>query len=571
MKVMDFSPANCKNCYKCLRSCSVKAIRIVNDQARIDEDLCIGCGDCFVVCPQNARSVLSDLHKVKEQLMEGERIVVSLAPSYKGIFKEDDQLVEQLYRKGFYRVEETAIGAKAVTEVYQAILAGSEGSWITSCCPVVNQYIQKYFPNLTHLLLPVQSPMMVHGKSIKERYKEGVKVVFVGPCIAKKKEVLDESQHMVSVDSVITFEELEQWLEQEENIGNGNEKVLGYDNRVIEDRSIQEGHHFGQAYPMDGGIIGNLVDSKRELLAISGLKGLREVLIAFEKGELLPCVIEANACEGGCINGPAIPINKRNRAVATMRLRKKVTTSNFIIEASQTEMTHRYLSNPILTKQPIEEKIQEILMKMGKRKKIDELNCGACGYDSCRENAIAVYNQMSHVEMCIPNMRTRAERMINSLFKHTPNVVIILDEKLRIVEFNPMAERLFSSTSEQMAMCSIDKLLDTKDFFSVKESGESLLGKKISLDDYGLSVSLNIIYLENQNLYLTIMHNLTEEEKKHKELTALKESTLDTAQKIINKQMRVAQEIASLLGETTAETKVTLMKLQKLVRNEEVG
>lgn len=559
---MDFSAANCKNCYKCLRSCSVKAIRIEEDQARIDDQKCIGCGHCFVVCPQNARSILSDLDLVKQLINSGRKVIASIAPSYNGIYENPQEFINKLYKLGFYSIEETAIGAEVVSDHYQElIIENSSSTWITSCCPVVNGFITKYYPSLTKYLLPVESPMIVHSRMIKQKYEGDVDVVFIGPCIAKKQEAIEYGEK--DIKGVLTFEEIDHWDEDDD-----------IDNHLHNEKKYKKATIIGKSYPIEKGIIKNLQSINTYKISVTGLEPLKETFEALIKGELQNCIIEASACPGSCLNGPAISKERRKPIIASVRLDKQLREEVSGCAYKQyymdkTDIIKKFNNEPIDCVKPDTEILKQLLKQMGKNTIKDELNCGACGYDTCQENAIAVYQGMSHVEMCIPNMRIRAERMINTLFKHTPNIVMILDEDLNIVEFNPRAEKVFDKSPKTMDLKPISSLINDEDFLEVQKSKEPLLGKKVYYKQYELHVSLNIIYLENQNLYLTIMHDLTEEDKKHQALTALRENTLETAQHIIDKQMRVAQEIASLLGETTAETKVTLMKLQKLVRSEE--
>lgn len=558
---MDFSPANCRNCYKCLRTCPVKAIRMLGDQAVIDEERCVGCGACLVVCPQNARSVLSDLDHVAQAIQEGRQVVASVAPSYKGIYEDEAGFIGRLYGLGFDKVEETALGAETVHEAYQKLIRErKQEQWITSCCPVVIDYVQKYHHELAGRILPVVSPMIAHGSMMKARYGREAVVVFIGPCVAKKKEAMVHDAGARPVDYVLTFEEVDSWMAHLPG---------GEGGRVPEGRAGA----IGGSFPLEQGIIGNLDTSHAmEKIAVAGFEWMDNAFHALAEGEIGSCIIEANACLGGCANGPAISRERKKTVVNTLRLKKRMDGLPAGLQeadaaASGTAWHHKPM--PLKARRHEERDLWDVLKAMGKSGEADLLNCGACGYDTCRGNAAAVLEGMSHPQTCIPNMRTRAERMINSLFTHTPNGVLILDEQLRIVEFNPAAERIFGKTSSEMLHNPVDILFHPCDFIQARTTGHPMIDKKVYLKDYGLSVSLSIIHLAQQHLFLALMHNLTEEEKRSRALKELRESTLDTAQTVISKQMRVAQEIASLLGETTAETKVALMKLQKLVKTDE--
>ncbi len=564
-KIMDFSPANCRNCYKCVRNCPVKAIRMVHDQAQIEESRCVACGACFVVCPQNARNIVSDLNVVKASIENKRMMMASVAPSYLAVYKQPKKWLAALRLLGFQVVEETAVGAQAVTQMYKEHIDGSENkNFITSCCPSVNLLVQRYYPELLQDLLPVESPMIVHSKLMAKKMDKKPFITFIGPCISKKKEAYPYQVNGV-LNAVLTFEEVDAWIQE-----------MGIDTAALEDSfPDMSGSNEGRIYPVENGILDGLKEHRKELvqLKVSGLANCKELFDSIRDGNVSGVLVEANACEGGCINGPAISSPKRNTQEHHYRLKVNMEEAVFqeydCYNINNDDHFKQFLAEEFMHKTPSQEQIQKILTQIGKMSKEDELNCGACGYDTCREKAIATHNGMSHSEMCVPHMRTRAERMIDTIFDNSPNVIIIMDENLHVLEFNPTAEKLFKTKAVTMLNHPISNIIDDEDFVQVKRTGENVYGKKVFYQKYGLIVLLHVLYLPKQNMYLAIMHNMTEEEKKSTELLKLKENTLEAAQNVINKQMRVAQEIASLLGETTAETKVTLTKLQKIVRGED--
>lgn len=570
MKILDFVPANCKNCYKCIRNCSVKAINMVDDRAQIEENRCTACGTCFLVCPQNARSILSDLDKVINALKENKKVVVSIAPSYLGIYKEPYKLIGALKKLGVHAVEETSIGAAKVTELYKKYIDNSDGkNVITSACPAVNMMIEIYFPELLDNLIPIDSPMIAHSKMMRRKYGKDSYVVFLGPCIAKKCEAYPYQVAGI-MDAVISFEELEEFF-----IKNNFEICDCKD--VLPDAA---GSTTGQRYPIEKGILGGLVDVLNDKnytsIALAGADNCKNFFEALRENDLKNICIEANMCEGACLNGPAISKIEGNAHIRQVLIRNKVKQNEkddkfYKEDNSDIDYFRKFREASIPTIEHTEVEIQAVLNNIGKYAKEDELNCGSCGYDSCREKAISVLNGLSHPEMCLPYMRNKAERISNISFDYSPNILFIVDEHLNIIDLNPKAEDTFNARAENMVGKNLSLLMPIADYKAVIDSGCDLIGKKVVLDNYGITAYSSIIYLPKLKILFGILLDVTDEEHKKDKLLSLKLSTIESTDKVIEKQMRVAQEIAGLLGETTAETKATLLKLKKIVADEESG
>ncbi|QUI22641.1 4Fe-4S binding protein [Vallitalea pronyensis] len=568
MRIMDFSPANCRNCYKCVRNCHVKAIRIVDDQAKIMEDSCIGCGKCFVVCPQNARNIKSDLSRIKEAIKSGKKMIVSMAPSYNGIYKTPGKLITALHKLGFHKVEETAVGAEIVSDLYKDYMNQHSHMkhMITSCCPSVNLMIQRYYPELLPYLLPIASPMIAHSAVLKEKYGNASFVTFLGPCISKKCEAFGY-QETGDMDAVLTFEELDHWLEEEHIHLNALEETP-----VNTVASV-----YGQRYPLEGGIIKGIAEnihaSGFRSMSVTGIEDCKTLFETLSKNQVRGLFIEANICDDGCVGGPAVSKNADNVLLRKLQIDDHL--DQVTVEKSKTTMSNPLLHNRSFTnkhvkkQQASQKEILAILKSMGKVDKQDELNCGACGYNTCIEKAQAVYEGMSQPEMCIPYMRSKAEKLSHIIFENTPNIIFLLDDHLNIVDANPACEKAFllhASTSKGKALSTF---IDDQSYRHVLETKRNSYNKKVIYKNYNLITNETILFLPKQNMIMAILYDMTSLEKKNEELISLKKNTLEIADKVIEKQMRVAQEIASLLGETTAETKITLMKLQQIVLGEE--
>lgn len=568
MKILDFYPANCKNCYKCVRNCSVKAIKMVNDQAQIVEDKCIACGKCFLVCPQNARNIHSDLDNVVEAVKSGRNVVISIAPSYLGVYEEPYKLISALKYMGVSLVEETAIGAQHITEIYKDYISGTNtNNAITTCCPSANMMIQTYYPELIKYMIPVDSPMIAHCKMIRKRHGNDTYIVFLGPCISKKCEAYGY-QLSGTIDAVISFEELDKWLELK------NIDISSFEDTLPD----LEGNYTGKKYPLEKGILSGMenVLSKYNFtpLSVSGTDNLKEAFEALINGDLNNVCIEANCCSGGCMGGPAVPRNSKNVYVRKTKAKSKITPTksvdylNYSSDDKNLDYSRHFRNKGYVYPKYTEDDIISILGKIGKHTKADELNCGACGYETCRDKAISVIEGLSYTEMCIPYMRNKAERLSNIIFEYSPNILVITDINLNIIDLNPVGEDVFKAKINNIRGNHLSSILSCEDYEEVIRTGENIIGKKVYIEKYGLTSYESIIYLPKNKILFGILNDITDDEFKKNQLINLKLNTIETADKVIEKQMRVAQEIAGLLGETTAETKAALLKLKKVVLEE---
>lgn len=570
MSNMNFSKAYCKNCYKCLRSCPVKAIKFENEQATIDEERCIECGHCLTICPQNAREIKSDLDIVKIAINSGKKIIASLAPSFAGYFDvEEGRVVSALKKLGFSIIEETAVGAEIVAELYNNYIVDNKREvYITTACPSANYLVEKYYEDVIPYLIPSVSPMIAHGKLLKDNFGEESFVVFIGPCLAKKSEFEYFRKDNV-IDAVLTFDELNSWI---------TESGIEIHNIEEEDFNINP-YSKGQGFPMGGGIIEamgeKLKKSSLSVITVSGMEECIEVFNSIKNGDLKGVLIEASACKGSCIGGPVMVKNGENYYTKLKKVKNYIKSRKNYNDPINTEIPTNIDFNREFTGKSInrimatEEEITAILKKMDKFEPKDELNCGVCGYNSCRLKAQAIFEGMAETTMCLHYMRTRAESLSNEIVENTASNLILLDGEMNVREINPAAKAIFKIQSQNIIGKPISLLIDDTDFKKVRETGENIIGKKVAYPQYGVVFLENIVYLPKQDMVLASMINIIAEEKNKKELMKVKTNTLNAAQEVIEKQMRVAQEIASLLGETTAETKIILTKLKKIVAGED--
>lgn len=568
MSIIQFKEVNCKNCYKCIRSCPVEAITFSNDRAQIIEEECILCGKCLHVCPQNAKSVKNDVDKVRDFIEKKQKVFASVAPSFGPLFNLNNvKQLEALFKKlGFTHVEETAVGASIITPEYQKIIKEKKmKNVITTACPTIVNLIEKHYPDLIETLAPVVSPMVAHAESLKDKYGSRIKVVFIGPCLSKKGEARDPRYDKL-IDAVITFEELEKWISEE-----------GID---VERLDIQEDDNESYSlntryYPAPGGLIKALELGKKhnyKFVMFDGMESCVEILEQLRKGTVHDYFIEMNSCNGACLNGMCCNTNKPAYLEVRENLARYVNSSSkdrmpYILEENSLKLKAEYYDRSKLYRSPSEEEINNILYKIGKYSKEDELNCGACGYNTCREKAKAVINGKADLKMCLPFIRERAESMSNVVIGYTPNAIFVLHEDLSISELNPAAKQLFKISCE-MHNRNIFEILNCPDIVNVSETKQNIYNSKYYYSDYDITVEQSIIYIKEHRMIMILMKDISKEEANYKQMYKVRCDTVDIAQRVIEKQMRVAQEIASLLGETTAETKVALTKLKKTIQSE---
>lgn len=554
---LKLKKSNCKNCYKCIRHCPVKSIRFSGNQAHIVGNECILCGQCFVVCPQNAKEIVEEVEKVKVMLMGDAPVIASIAPAfianYNGIGIK--ALEAGLKKLGFAAAEETAIGATIVKKEYENMLQEKKKDIvISSCCHSVNLLIQKYFPDVMEYLADVVSPMQAHCMDIKRRYP-GAKTVFIGPCVAKK----DEADHYKGiVDGVLIFEELTNWLKEEDISLEENQDT------VEESRA--------RLFPIAGGILKTMDCDQPDYtyMAIDGVTDCITALKDIQRGELNSCFIEMSACEGSCIGGPVMEKYHRSPVRDYIQVHSYAGKKDFLVEGLSKEVIHKDLE--FISKKldiPNEIEIGNILRQMGKKKPEQELNCGSCGYDTCREKAIAIYQGKANISMCLPFLKEKAESFSDTIIKNTPNAIVVLNEELEVQQINSSAMKLLNIRGDYDVLGEpVIRILDPSVFIEVKETGRSVRDQRIYLAEYRKYVEQTILYDREYHILICLMRDVTDEEFEREKKESIRNQTVDIADKVVEKQMRVVQEIASLLGETTAETKIALSKLKESISDE---
>ena len=572
--------AHCRDCYRCVRVCPVKAIRMQNDQAEVVAERCILCGRCIQECPQHARTFRNDIHRAK-RLIElarqkpGAKVAVSVAPSFAALFLDWQRLrlPSALRKLGFDYVGETAIGAGHVAhEIAKQVEASPDSGGIRSphictACPAVIRYIERYEPKQVERLLPVVSPMIAHARHIRKKLGDDVSVVFLGPCLAKKAEA-ERPELEGEVQCVLTFTELMQWMAEE-----------GVELASCEESDFDEKPSgVSRVFPLEGGCLRtagwrtDLLD--RDLVTASGVDDVRAIL-AEPPVRDGPRVVEPLLCRQGCINGPAVPPELRDVA----RRDSVLSYASKEVGAEQGDDYPDLKTKFHRVKDPLDEKfdeaqIRDVLEMIGKANEEDRLDCGACGYPTCWDKAVAVLRGLAEPTMCIPRMRHLAEQRTDRIIETSPNGIVILDSHLNILHMNRAFRRFFTCTE---ALCGrpISILMDPEPFertlASAQTPGEDAdqpIELTVEHKQYGV-VTHQIHYrLPEDNQLVGIFVNITGSRHNQETLDRVRAETINQARDLLQHQLDMAETIARALGESTARGESLVEKLLSLAEEE---
>lgn len=540
----------CHDCHKCIRECPVKAIRVQDGYARVVPELCIQCGNCIVVCPNNAKHVRDDLPAARALLASGRKVIVSLAPSFVSQFPgvRPAQLIHALRQFGFFAVSETALGAQQVSaSVHDIMRRDSHHVWISSACPVVVGFVAKYHPECQPNVCELMSPLLTHCKMLRSHYGNDIGVVFIGPCIAKKKEA---ETHPELLDVVLTFEDLDHWLNNE---GIRLAEIVETADDCFQPTEAQE----GALYPIDGGMMPGIgADSEvkdTQIMSFSGIANVEQALKGISEWKPDRNIfLELTACAGSCINGPKaarnIPVARRRYDVV-----QYAKPAGELPRKASVGIARHYEAAPVDRGDYTEMELSEALRTVGKYSADDELNCGGCGYDSCREFARALLARNAERMMCATYTRQLAQKKANALLRKMPSAVVIVDEQLKIIECNPNFVHLFSddvAPVKDLEGSALDAVIPFAHLFRrVLDSGEDIVGHDIRYQRIILNAS--IFAIEPGSVLCGIFQDITQP-------IFQKEQIIGRAREVIQKNLKTVQQIAYLLGENAADSEITL-------------
>lgn len=569
-EVVSTNKARCRDCFRCVRYCPVKAIRMHEGQASIDSSRCLACGTCVRQCPQGAKSFRNDVSLARALLAEGGRVLCSVAPSFAAVFPgwKAGRLPSALRRLGFAHVSETGIGAEIVGE-YTAEVAAESGSraCICSSCPAVVRYVERYRPELLGSLAPVVSPMIAHARWLRRRFGPDVRVVFVGPCVAKKAEA-QRPEYQGEVDCVLTFQELSAWIDQE-----------GIDLAACEESQFDAmAGPLGRTFALEGGCLraaenGDDGSFLRRPLALSGFENICDALDGLSR-PVEPLLLEPLFCPQGCVGGPGmigagglvarrLALLQHAEAAARSPAGRPAAGKAERIEADLPRAACRAEFRCLM---PPEERegdenlLRATLERLGKADPADQLDCGACGYASCRDKALAVLRGMAEPEMCLPQMRRLAEQRVDRIIETSPNGIVIVDQQLRILHMNPAFRRFFKCTD---TLCGrpISLLMDPEPFERLASGRDDRIERTIEHPKYGLVCHQIMYTLPHEGQHVGIFVNTTHLQASRRQLDELRAQTIRQARELLQQQMTMAETIAVCLGENTARAEALLDKL----------
>lgn len=569
--IMRLKKANCRNCYKCVRACPVKSISILGDQAKIEERRCMYCGKCYLVCPQDARDLIGDLDSVKQMVANGEKVYISLSSTFSMYFPDFNlrNMAYALKKLGANHVEETAIGAKRVLEEYMDIInSRQKRNLLSSHCPATNYMIQKYFPNLIKWMFPVVTPLEAHALMMKKAYGDDIRVIGIGPCIAYRKLVAQEQEGGL-IDAYVNYEELENWMKDSGLTDVTDEDSDTYAVSTYKSRYIDEANGLFMS-------LNENVKKRYTLWSADGVTRAASVLKDFNDA-ISGHFVELLSCNDGCLGGPIVRLmhkdtfESKTHWMWSIREIPEYMTKVNPSEAAEVDVRKEYHRMDYRPEMPTEEQIADLLLLVGKRKKEDMLDCSGCGYPTCRAKAIAVFQGMADPYMCIPHARDSAELQSNLLFDNSPSGVLVMDDNMQIIQANFAAEKILGLSAEELSGHLVTDYI-SKSFIDKSKMMEiPNRSGELHCDAIGKIFSAIFFKVYRRNIYMFIFDDITEHYQMIENEKAVRRETIQIAKNVVEKQMTIAQEIASLLGNSTAETKLAFNKIRDSLEKSDEG
>lgn len=556
--------ARCRDCYRCVRACPVKAIRMHHGQAFVDEERCIACGTCIRECPQQAKTFRSDVEIVRQMLASGSKVVASVAPSFAAVFNawQRERLASALRRLGFSYIGQTSHGAYQVARATYRCVKNKQGACIATACPALINYVERYKPELIDYLVPIASPMAVHCRMLKQKFGANVKTVFIGPCIAKKSEA-QRPQIGGAVDAVLTFTELKNWMES------AGIELASCEESSFDEPPVEAANYF----PLPGGLLktAGINDDglQIEVVQMSGPQQVQELLEAVPKNSRY-LLLEPLFCSQGCINGPGMDVEENifKRRQELLDYCRKHAKGKIDLLEDDVLLGVNFAQAGDFCAEANEESIQAVLAQTGKSDPEQQLNCGACGYNSCRQKAIAVIQGMAEAEMCIPYMRRLAERKTDRIIETSPNGIVILNQELKIISMNPAFKKFFGC-NDDAASKHISCVMDPVAFEKVASGIEECVVETAEFPPFNTACHQLVYALHQERQFVGIFVDVSHLRASEQRLRQIKSQTVQQAKELLEHQIGLAQNIARFLGESTAKGEELVDKLMMILNENE--
>ncbi|MFW5752737.1 MAG: [Fe-Fe] hydrogenase large subunit C-terminal domain-containing protein [Planctomycetota bacterium] len=557
--------AACQDCYKCVRECPVKAIRVEDGAATILAEQCIACGHCVRVCPAGAKRIRDDRDRVATLLRADDPVYVSLAPSWVSEFPKltPEQMVAGLRALGFAGVGATAAGAQEVSAHCAELLEREPGTWLSSACPAAVAWATRY-TGLGERVTPLLSPALAHARLLRERFGAQIAVVFIGPCIAKKLEADAAGEELAAA---LTFSDLRAWWEES-----------GIDPTALEpdtqDAFCDPDIAAGALYPLEGGMLAGIRDrcavTDPQLAGFSGMRAIERALSDLSPDDGVSRFLELLACEGGCVNGPCTsgPGGTVTRRGAVLAAAPEPPAA--ALAPSRIDIATHIDARPANPPRHDATALRRALAAVGKRGPEDELNCGGCGYETCRAFAAACLEGKAEAAMCVTYMRRLAQNKATTLLHAMPSAAVLVDSELYVVESNRAFLGLVAPDGSLddrwearpgLAGASLPKLTGCwKPFRHVLDTATDLVDRDLRQGERIWRVS--VFSVEPHRLVAGILSDITAPTLRRQEI-------LDRAGAVIERQLDAVQQVACILGENAAESEILLGSITEALRGSE--
>jgi len=563
LQIIFTNKAKCLDCNRCVRVCPVKAIKIKNSQAFVDAEKCIVCGECVNECPQSAKTYRNDIFTTMELLSSDKPTAAIVAPAFAAFMElwHAVRLPSILRYIGFKYIAEVATFASDVVNETMKCFNESKNHIITSTCPTVVSYIEKYNSHAVNNLANIKSPMIATAEFIKKSFGSDWNIVFIGPCIAKKYEAIKLANKNL-INAVLTIDELFE-LYKEFEIDPARFEKSSFDLKASNNEKL-----FPVLYGFNKSASIETNPFTNEIISISGFDDLKNA-VNYVNDNQQHTLIEALYCKHGCIDGPGVnqKPNIYQRKENLLKYSNKIEVNYNNSQKREVNLLTYFSKNLSIHQATYsEDEILNVLEKIGKSNPDDRLDCTSCGYPSCREKAIAVLDGMAEPEMCVSFIRKRSETKADKILHKSPNGIVIVDEHYNIVTMNEAFKKMFICSNSMIGK-PISMIMDPEPFIKFSTQFDETL--EITKKHNQLNIICHqIIYsLKEERRFVGIFVNITKIISNKEKIDNIKKETITKATELLDHQIIMSQKIAKLLGDSTAQSEELISNLLKLTND----